>query len=609
MIVLILLAFVGMLTGIFLILGMTPFTFAEELTKPLSGRRQPISKRIQQVNHPKEPKGIRKTVLEAREMLILTGKGGKFAAVCAFSLFLAAMGAVICIVIQNYFMLPVLAAGMGLLPFWYVLFTSHSYKKLMNNEIETGLSIITSSYLRSESMITAVEENIHYLNPPVADVFRGFLAETNMISADVKQALSNMKPKLDNYVFREWVDAAIACQDDKSLKSTLTPIIGKLSDMRIVAAELDYLLYEPFKEFITMAFLLIGNIPLLFPAYTGATNKTCSNDTIITYLGMGIVWFTDPPEQPEPTDYDYEYRVDTDVITPVTLYAGSEINPDSPATVSFTINGSTYRMNNIVIPSGDSQIAWVKWHTPSEPQDITIYVSTNKGSLSQSTIQAKVVDLSGNDPPDPKATDTMGSWTASSVPSRETKTYAAWSVWWARWHPYWVWHSTGDDDGYWVDEGWYDFFRDNYSASMTATTRIEPDEKVPTASGDLMKSGYGVTNTVTATVSTSAPLSHYTYGQTAVSYFPEFGYGTYWRLLERLTSGTTARFQFAKNIYSTYNQRVHFTPVWFPDGSYTVNTHVMDIWTPAGMLAMNLTDDVTISGSLYDDWHIAPGNP
>ena len=237
MIVLILLAFVGMLTGIFLILGMTPFTFAEELTKPLSGRRQPISKRIQQVNHPKEPKGIRKTVLEAREMLILTGKGGKFAAICAFSLFLAAMGAVICIVIQNYFMLPVLAVGMGLLPFWYVLFTSHSYKKLMNNEIETGLSIITSSYLRSESMITAVEENIHYLNPPVADVFRGFLAETNMISADVKQALSNMKPKLDNYVFREWVDAAIACQDDKSLKSTLTPIIGKLSDMRIVAAD------------------------------------------------------------------------------------------------------------------------------------------------------------------------------------------------------------------------------------------------------------------------------------------------------------------------------------------------------------------------------------
>ena len=369
----------------------------------------------------------------------------------------------------------------------------------------------------------------------------------------------------------------------------------------------------------TMTSLTHKNLPLAmyleysdlgFAAYSGPTNKTCSNDTIIAYLGMGIVRFEEqPPEQPEPTDYDYEYRVDTDVITPVTLYAGSEINPDGPATVTFTIKGSTYRMSNIVIPEGDSQLAWVKWHTPSEPQDITITVRTNRGALSQTTIKAKVVDLSGNDPPDPKATDTAGSWRPSSVPSREEKSYAAWSVWWAQWHPYWVWHSTGDGDGYWVDEGWYDFFRDNYSASMTATTRIEPDEKVPTAAGDTMKSGYGVSNTVTATVSTSAPMSHYTYGQTAVSYFPEFNYTTYWRLLDRLSSGKTARFQFAENIYSTYKQRVHFSPVWFPDGSYTVNTHVMDIWTPAGMLCANLTDSVTISGSLYDDWHIAPGNP
>ena len=369
----------------------------------------------------------------------------------------------------------------------------------------------------------------------------------------------------------------------------------------------------------TMTSLTHKNLPLAmyleysdlgFAAYSGPTNKTCSNDTIIAYLGMGIVRFEEqPPEQPEPTDYDYEYRVDTDVITPVTLYAGSEINPDGPATVTFTIKGSTYRMSNIVIPEGDSQLAWVKWHTPSEPQDITITVRTNRGTLSQTTIKAKVVDLSGNDPPDPKATDTAGSWRPSSVPNREEKSYAAWSVWWAQWHPYWVWHSTGDDDGYWVDEGWYDFFRDNYSASMTATARIEPDEKVPTAAGNTMKSGYGVSNTVTATVSTSAPMSHYTYGQTAVSHFPEFNYTTYWRLLDRLSSGRTARFQFTENIYSTYKQRVHFSPVWFPDASYTVNTHVMDIWTPAGMLCANLTDSVTISGSLYDDWHIAPGNP
>ena len=46
-----------------------------------------------------------------------------------------------------------------------------------------------------------------------------------------------------------------------------------------------------------------------------------------------------------------------------------------------------------------------------------------------------------------------------------------------------------------------------------------------------------------------------------------------------------------------------------PNGSYTVNTWLIDCWTPAGMLSMNLSDSLTIRGSLWDDWHIAPLEP
>lgn len=74
MIVLILLAFAGMLAGIFLLLGMTPFEFAEDLTKSFASREAPISKRIGQLNHPREVRGIKKTVREAKEMMILTGR-------------------------------------------------------------------------------------------------------------------------------------------------------------------------------------------------------------------------------------------------------------------------------------------------------------------------------------------------------------------------------------------------------------------------------------------------------------------------------------------------------------------------------------------------------
>ena len=65
-------------------------------------------------------------------------------------------------------------------------------------------------------------------------------------------------------------------------------------------------------------------------------------------------------------------------------------------------------------------------------------------------------------------------------------------------------------------------------------------------------------------------------------------------------------FAFEKNKYSTYGQSCHFSPVWFPDGRYTTYAEYLDAWTPAGMLQINLTDDLTIRGSLFDDWHIRP---
>ena len=48
-----------------------------------------------------------------------------------------------------------------------------------------------------------------------------------------------------------------------------------------------------------------------------------------------------------------------------------------------------------------------------------------------------------------------------------------------------------DDDGYYCDHGWWEYEWIPYSSSLTATFQTKPDEKNPTASGNLMKSGYG----------------------------------------------------------------------------------------------------------------------
>lgn len=154
-----------------------------------------------------------------------------------------------------------------------------------------------------------------------------------------------------------------------------------------------------------------------------------------------------------------------------------------------------------------------------------------------------------------------------------------------------------------MDHGWYDFTSTSYSASLSGSMELHPDDIVPTASGDTMKSGYGVKESAVSSFGSNAPASHYAPAQTAVSYFPEFGYENYWRLLS-CSGGNNASFSFKPNEYSTYGRNVHFTPVWYPDGrEYRVYTYIIDAWTPAGMLSVNVDDSIQIQGSLYDDWY------
>uniref|UniRef100_UPI0026E2A5BC hypothetical protein n=1 Tax=Enterocloster clostridioformis TaxID=1531 RepID=UPI0026E2A5BC len=329
-----------------------------------------------------------------------------------------------------------------------------------------------------------------------------------------------------------------------------------------------------------------------FPAWDGPTDQVQEDETIINNLGLGIIRFSAPDPEP-PKESDVTYRCDTEVITSVLLSTGSQKTPDSPAYARFIINGKTYSHTDIYIPKGGSQLAWVKWRTPKEPGIITITVQGNC-SVSTKNITAQIVDLNENPPPDPQANDRNDGFSIPSKPNTPNTTSLTWGEWDCWWHEHWVWHSGDeDDDGYYCDHGWWEYEWIPYSSSLTATFQTKQDEKNPTASGNLMKSGYGLNASVSAQIRSNAPSSQITGLQNVVAYFPEFHYATYWRLLKRLNTGLSSSFEFQKNKYSTYGQSVHFSPVWFPDGRYTTYAECIDAWTPAGMLRINLTDDLT----------------
>ena len=279
-----LIACIGLIAGAFILLRISPIAFTDGLFSFLTRHPKSIKDEINEATKRKKPSFLRREIMEAQDILALTGRSSRFSIICACSLLLFAVGASIAILMQNVFLVPVLAVGLMFLPFWYIRLTATHYKKNIAAELETALSIITTAYLRNEDILTAVEENIQYLNPPVRSVFAEFLTQVRLINPDVDAALKGMKPKIENDVFHEWCDAIAACQYDRSLKTTLTPIVSKLSDMRIVNAELEYLVFEPRKEFIIMALLVIGNIPVMY-----FLNKSWYDTLMHTVIGQIVL--------------------------------------------------------------------------------------------------------------------------------------------------------------------------------------------------------------------------------------------------------------------------------------------------------------------------------
>lgn len=259
-----LIACVGMIAGFFMLLRLSPMQFTEGVFQRLTSRPKSLRDEINESTRRKKQSVLRREIAEAQNILKLTGREAKFPAVCAMSLLLFVVGASVAVVLGNFFLVPVLAVGMMFLPFWFIRLTAGHYKKNVAAELETALSIITTAYLRNEDIQTAVEENISYLNPPVRNVFAEFLARIELVDPNVDAALRDMAGKIENPVFQEWVAALLLCQHDRGLKTTLTPIVSKLSDMRIVNGELENLVSDPRKEFITMQVLVVGNIPLLY---------------------------------------------------------------------------------------------------------------------------------------------------------------------------------------------------------------------------------------------------------------------------------------------------------------------------------------------------------
>lgn len=313
-----------------------------------------------------------------------------------------------------------------------------------------------------------------------------------------------------------------------------------------------------------------------------------------------------PPLKIEPVIPNAPYRENTQVITSFKVINSAPINfyPTSNVSVKFTAkSGSTIlyseTKNNIVIPSSGDNLVYFKWTVPIGLNQGNV---TLLGELIQNvvSVDSKVFNhpsaLNINSiPPNTRFEKARPSdFVKLSPPINSNMLTSTWSEW--------------------VYEG-NTFVRKPYSVVLNATSpTLVPDVNSPSRVFKdglwTMKSGYGYT--VNWSVSwgllptTNTPLSNaYTGAQTANLYLPEFKFETSINKYRSLGLSSLNSFELPTNPYALNNAKLHFVPLWFPDGQYIAQGYVSDFWTPAGMLyGYANSTPINISQSAYDDWYI-----
>lgn len=258
-----LICFIVAIIGIALLLKLTPDAITDDIMR-ISTPEPSLREKVLIAKGRKKSRKLTVELNRIRDALEITGKGNHFTIACASSLLLMIVGCVLAVAIDNVFLIPVLALAFALIPFGYAKRTIKYYEDHIQEDLETTLSIITTSYLRNDDIVTAVRENLDYLKPPIKDIFAGFIAENTMISANIKQSIKHLKEKINNNIFQEWCDTLIACQDDRTLKDTLMPIVSKLTDVRLANGEIKAMLSAARVEYYMMAGMVVANIPLLY---------------------------------------------------------------------------------------------------------------------------------------------------------------------------------------------------------------------------------------------------------------------------------------------------------------------------------------------------------
>ena len=286
-------------------------------------------------------------------------------------------------------------------------------------------------------------------------------------------------------------------------------------------------------------------------------------------------------------------------VTVSAVVRNNTAQPVPSVAIRLTIGGASYT-ESIPIAGNGSNLAVFRITVPAVGNYIVRLVADPNGTLNETDegnnvltkdIQVLAVPTSIVADPDSSAMEQRYEaygLSGLSVPASST---------------YHTWQEVRLEGGNYVTKTFY--------TRLTTTFEILPDSRIAYPDKPkTMESGFGFSIQCTTAVVTNYDHPEKLVGAQLVWVrYPESAYGQLasWQNvrdgLETKTGAagdTSVAWQLSVNPYSTTVSRLHYTPLWYPDGNYTAWAQAFYAWSPIGQLYEHKTDALTIEGDMYD---------
>ena len=227
-------------------------------------------------------------LLKYKEIYEMCFEHKKYIFFISLSFIFFALGIVFSFIFSNIFLIISLPLLLAYIPLYIMEILGNRYLKRTKAALENALYLITSSYIRTNDVLKAFEDNIGYIDDKVLIyIFSKFIFECKSSYCHIDSALFNLKNALPLPIFISYCETLSLCIKDSSNMYLLSSYVSDMKEDKKMEKKLIEKIRGMKMEMCMMLSLLILNYPLIY-----ILNPDWFHSLVSTVIGQIVVSIT-----------------------------------------------------------------------------------------------------------------------------------------------------------------------------------------------------------------------------------------------------------------------------------------------------------------------------